>query len=482
MNKLVDIGSERAVLAGLFTYGNKAYVEISELLTQHTLTDDSNQVIYKCLKHFFEEAKEHEKPDIASIYASAKAIGCDAFFQKSEDKKYLRSLMEFPINLASVRKLAIRLRKLEVARLLRTELSLAENEILNITGDETISKIISIAESPLLDFSSKIGEEGDDAASHISEGLDEFVEYLFNNPKECVGVSTGFPLFDSCIGGGLRRGSVNIIGARPKIGKTTFGINVSLNITGGLDIPVFYFDMEMDKQDFWAKMLSNLSQVEVEKIEKGMMNDTEKRRVMEAKDALKTQKFYYVNIAGKSFEETLALARRIIIKKAGRNASGQINDCVMIYDYFRLNNSESVSNNIQEYQALGFQIIALKNFAKKLDIPILSFIQLNRDGIDKEDTDVASGSDRIIWLCNNFTIFKPKNPEENEEDAAAGRKIATRKLVPIVARHGAGLAQGDYINIYFDGDKARLQEGKTRSQAHKTNSGFGKGGDEPVNF
>lgn len=476
MEQLVDVGSERAVLAGIFTYGSKAFVEVNELLTNHTLTVDSNTIIWKSLKHFFETSKDGDKPDIASIYASSKAIGHDGFFDNSEEKKYLRSLMNFPVNFESIRKLAIRLRKLEVGRSLWSELALAQQSINSMTGDESISRIISFAEGPILEFATKLGEETDDSQSHIGEGLDAFVQFLIDNPRDCVGLSTGLPTFDMCIGGGLRRGSVNIIGARPKIGKTTLGINIGLNVAGGLDVPVFYFDMEMDKEDFWVKMLANLSGVEINVIERGKFDSEQLTRIQAAKETLKSTNFHYFNIAGQSFEETLAMARRVMLKKVGRNPeTGKINDCLMIYDYFRLNNSENISNNIQEYQALGFQIIALKTFAKKLDIPILTFVQLNRDGIDKEDTDVASGSDRIIWLCNNFTIFKPKGEEENEEDMTHGRALAHRKLVPIVARHGGGLGQGDYINIFFQGELGRLKEGKTRNQSSKYDSGFGSG-------
>ena len=123
--------------------------------------------------------------------------------------------------------------------------------------------------------------------------------------------------------------------------------------------------------------------------------------------------------------------------------------------------SSSITNNIQEYQALGFQITSLHNLCVKLDIPCLSFVQLNRDGITKESTDAVSGSDRLIWLCTSFTIFKAKSIEEVAED---GPNAGNRKLVPIVSRHGAGLDDGDYINMNMEGSHARLTEIMTRNE------------------
>jgi len=114
---------------------------------------------------------------------------------------------------------------------------------------------------------------------------------------------------------------------------------------------------------------------------------------------------------------------------------------------------------LKEYQLLGFMMTSLHNFAIKYKVPILGFIQLNRDGITKESTDTASGSDRIIWLCSNFSIFKRKSDEEIAED---GTKSGNRKLIPLISRHGGGLDDNDYINCYMKGWCAKITEGKTK--------------------
>jgi hypothetical protein len=140
--------------------------------------------------------------------------------------------------------------------------------------------------------------------------------------------------------------------------------------------------------------------------------------------------------------------------------------------------SSSITNNIQEYQALGFQITSLHNLAVKYDFPCLSFVQLNRDGITKESTDAVSGSDRLIWLCTSFSIFKLKSPEELAED---GPNTGNRKLVPIVSRHGPGMEDGNYINMNMIGDRATLKELKTRDEfkVQKQNEGAIEGAELP---
>jgi hypothetical protein len=122
--------------------------------------------------------------------------------------------------------------------------------------------------------------------------------------------------------------------------------------------------------------------------------------------------------------------------------------------------------NLAEFQVLGFMMTRLHNFAVKYKVPILAFIQLNRDGINVEDTSAVSQSDRIIWLCSNFSIYKKKSDEELAEQAGS-KEVYNRKLVPVVARHGAGLDDGDYINVMSHGAIAKIVEGPTRGEASR---------------
>ena len=171
--------------------------------------------------------------------------------------------------------------------------------------------------------------------------------------------------------------------------------------------------------------------------------------------------YTYASVAGAPFEQIMNIIKRWIMQDVGTDENGRTNECVVVYDYLKLMSSTSITNNIQEYQALGFQITSLHNLAVKYDFPCLAFVQLNRDGITKESTDAVSGSDRLIWLCTSFSIFKAKSPEELAED---GPNAGNRKLVPIVARHGAGLDDGNYINMQMQGEYTRLTELKTRNE------------------
>tara|TARA_R110000824_G_scaffold126769_2_gene286403 strand:- start:69 stop:317 length:249 start_codon:yes stop_codon:yes gene_type:complete len=56
--------------------------------------------------------------------------------------------------------------------------------------------------------------------------------------------------------------------------------------------------------------------------------------------------------------------------------------------------------------------------------------------------------------------------KSDEEVATDGIDNGNRKLVPIVARHGAGLDDGDYVCMKMHGNFGRIEEGETRNEIH----------------
>jgi replicative DNA helicase len=456
---LSDIAAERAVLAGVCKYGDTAYLEITDLIQESTFTIDSNKIIYKCLKRIFEQ-EQTQSIDVAIIFSTAEELGLANVFAKKEETQHLRAVLEFPVHLENVRKFAARIRKLEIARLLRQQLDKAQDKLLEVTGSETIGSILGIAEEAIFDFSSLLNDTDNNPAT-IGDKLEEYIDQLINSPIDQVGIPTGFPVYDQAIGGGLRKSTINVIAARPKTGKTLLSDNMGFHIANKLKIPVLNMDTEMTKEDHINRVIAMMTEIEINDIETGKFQDSPSKvsKVKDAVASLKETPLYYKSIAGKPFEDQLSIMRRWIVKEVGLNADGTAKDCVIFYDYLKLMDTQGMTQDLKEYQVLGFMMTALHNFASKYKVPVVAFVQLNRDGITKESTDTASGSDRIIWLCSNFSIFKRKTPEEISED---GPENGNRKLVPLVSRHGGGLDDNDYINCYMQGWCAKIVEGKTR--------------------
>ena len=456
---LCDPAAERAVLAGICSYGEDAYLDVVDIIQESTFTIDSNGIIFQCLKKICENESK-PKIDLASIYSSAQELGFTNILSKKEEAQHLKAVIDFPVSLENIRKFAAKIRKLEIARLLRKQLETAQDKLLDINGSESISNILGIAEDSIFNFSSVLNDN-DNNPVHVAKDIDSYIKSLEDNKIDQIGIPTGFPAYDKAIGGGFRKGTVNVIAARPKTGKTLLADNIGYYIANKLKIPVLNMDTEMNTLDHINRILAMNTEIEINSIETGKFAESQdkKNKIIQASNTLKETPLYYKSIAGKPFEEQLAIMRRWLVKEVGLNDDGTAKECVIIYDYLKLMDSTGISQDMKEYQVLGFMMTSLHNFAVKYQIPILSFIQLNRDGITKESTDTASGSDRIIWLCSNFSIFKRKSDEEIAEDGADN---GNRKLLPLVSRHGGGLDDNDYINCHMKGWCAKISEGKTR--------------------
>lgn len=462
---LSDPAAERAVLAGIFSYGDTAYLDVADIIQETCFTIDSNAIIFRCLKALLEK-DQTSKIDIASIYSVAQELQLSHILSKKEETQHLKAIIEFPVSEENIRKFAAKIRKLEIARSLRKQLEHAQDKLLEINGSEPIGSIIGIAEDSVLGFSSSLGDTNDSPIL-IGENLVAYIDDLIERPIDQVGIPTGFPVYDQAIGGGLRKGTVNVIAARPKTGKTLLADNMGLFIAKQ-GIPVLNMDTEMSTNDHINRILAMMTETEIGQIETGKFAQSgdKKVKILEAVGQLKETPMFYKTISGKPFEDQLALMRRWLVKEVGLNDDGTAKDCVIFYDYLKLMDSAGISQDMKEYQVLGFMMTSLHNFAMKYKVPIVAFVQLNRDGITKESTDTASGSDRIIWLCSNFTIFKRKSDEEIAED---GSKNGNRKLVPLVSRHGGGLDDNDYINCHMKGWCAKIEEGKTRLELLNNN-------------
>ena len=470
---LCDPSAERAVLAGICRFGEDAYLDIADIIQASTFTIDSNGIIYSCLKTLCE--RDHKPTiDIPSIFSVAQELNFGQILTKKEEAQHLRAILDFPVNLENVRKFAAKIRKLEIARLLRQQLEAAQDKILDINGSEPISSILGIAEDAIFNFSSLLSDT-DNHPVCFGNNIDEYLIELEEKKVDQVGISTGFPIYDQSIGGGLRKGTVNVIAARPKTGKTLLSDNMGQYIANTVGVPVLNMDTEMNKEDHIHRILAMMTETEINDIETGRFADSpdKKSKIIQAASCLKKSRWFHKSIAGKPFEEQLAVMRRWLLKEVGLNDDGTAKECVIFYDYLKLMDSTGMSQDLKEYQVLGFMMTALHNFAVRYKVPIVAFIQLNRDGITKESTDTASGSDRIIWLCSNFSIFKRKSDEEIAED---GPTNGNRKLVPLISRHGGGLDDNDYINCHMKGWCAKISEGQTRLELMSNNKGNNKDG------
>jgi len=299
-----------------------------------------------------------------------------------------------------------------------------------------------MSENPVFDLIMELNRAKDKGPHVLFEDIEAYVEYLRENKADHMGIATPWPKYNAAIGGGLRNGGVNLISARPKIGKTTLGKELLLHCTNELGIPALFLDTEMSKEDQVIRSLASTSRVPLQDIETGNFanNHLHLENVERAVKELKKNKLlHYESIAGKSFDEVLAIIRRWIVKCVGYDDNGNTKPCIVVYDYFKLMDKAHLEN-LKEYEAMGYQISKLTDFAKEYNFPVLAFVQLNRQH-------EVSQSDRLIWICHSFSKFATKEDAERADDGEDG---GNRKLEVCETRFGGGLDDHDYICMNFE--------------------------------
>lgn len=458
---LNDSGCERSVLSAILNHGADLLIDIEEILDTKDFYWQVNQKIFAIIKYLVHD-KGLEKFDIPTITANAKIINYDKFNDNSKELEYLEALFANTPTYNNAKSIAAQIYKLSLARQAIGCVNNIAEDLKKISGSENIDTIISKIENPVFEFTGKLINK-DKSLLLLHNNIEERLKVLAETPKDIAGLPTQFNNWDHCIGGGFRRGCVNVIGARAKVGKSNMCLNIAKNMAE-IGIPVLYLDTEMDIESQQNRLISLVTGVKLDNIETGKFSTIKEENevVLSKIEKIKNLPISHVNIAGQSIEASLSLARRWLIKNVGFLENGSTKPSLIIFDYLKLMNADNLKGNIQETQLLGFLITALHNFAVKWGLPILASVQLNRDGVEKEGAEVISGSDRILWLCSSFTILKKKSQEELIEDQP---KNGTMKLVVTDSRFGPGMSKGDYINVVVDFSRSSMKEGKMLSQS-----------------
>ena len=86
---LSDLPAERAILAGVFRYGAEVYYDVCDIVSESTFTDESNSVLYSCMKHVL-EADDTRSLDAPTMMSAAKNLDYQIF---STAKKYNTCLL-----------------------------------------------------------------------------------------------------------------------------------------------------------------------------------------------------------------------------------------------------------------------------------------------------------------------------------------------------------------------------------------------------
>ncbi len=447
-----SIEAEKATLASIIKYGDGVFFDINTYVKDISFTRPENQFLYGILSKLIASDKL-TKLDSQSIITEASVRSKD-LTNKYQIADYIAELSDFSVIAENGVHFAKMLARYSLLRELDNNLEAAQQEIRDCDLQTPILEVLASAEKRFLDFSNKLLTHSEDTEK-IGDTVKSLVEYYASTKPSQLGILTGFPEYDKAIGGGIRGPGTALIGARAKNGKTSLAINMAINIVNN-GIPVLYLDTEMTREQVTTKILANQSDIEINNIEKGMFanNMSETEKIVKAQSKIEKAPFYYHNISGFAHSQTISVIRRWLNTSVGFDANGNLKPCLVMLDYLKTMNVKEFGK-LQEHQYLGQYITDLNNFCKPYKLPILAFLQLNRDGIEREDSAAISGSDRLLWLCTSFTILKKKSEDDILADPISN---GDRKLIVKDVRFGAGMEDNEYINVKTDLGKCRMVE------------------------
>lgn len=445
-DKFTDPGSERALLSAIVQNGKDMFIDASEYVGREDFTLPINKAIFQCLEEIYEDPTI-ESFDTEAIKLKAKNLGIESYLKGKVNEEYLDFLQDSFVDASNIKAYGYQIRKFSIIRNLRKNYKNAIDYIDNISGAEKLSEILQKAEEEVTD--PEFDLDGSNKIETLSEGLDQYIDDILNKEIiDQIGIPTGYPLWDKAIGGGVRKSGVHMIAARPKTGKSFDALNKAVNISK-IGIPVLYLDTELIKQFQQPRLLGIIGNIPIAYIETRKVQKFPelRERLLESKKIYDGLPLYYKNISGCDYGEVLSYIRRWIVKEVGFNEEGKANDCVIVYDYLKLVSGDKLAKHSPEYILIGLIMTELHNFAVKYGVPIISYVQVNRNGLDNDDTSIIAQSDRILWLCSSLSLLR--NKDQSDIDMGSKFEFGNKKMSILDVRFGAGLSsEHDYINMH----------------------------------
>ena len=196
------------------------------------------------------------------------------------------------------------------------------------------------------------------------------IDYLRTREEDVSGVPSGFSNLDR-ITYGWQPTDLIILAARPSVGKTAFALNLARNaaLNPVKPVGVGFFSLEMSASQLVQRILSAESEIMLEKISRGKLEDYEYQQLhTKGIKRLETAPLYIDDTAALNIFEFRAKARRLVNKH---------NVGLIIIDYLQLmsGSNERGGNREQEISSISRNLKAL---AKELNVPIIALSQLNR--------------------------------------------------------------------------------------------------------
>ncbi|MWV62622.1 replicative DNA helicase [Helicobacter saguini] len=228
------------------------------------------------------------------------------------------------------------------------------------------------------------------------------------------GIDTGFSELNIATTG-FNAGDLIVIGARPGMGKTALILSMALKMLASGE-GIALFSLEMPGEQLMLRMMSARSQIPLQKLRLGDLDDNELQRLSQTSSELCDKANFYID---DSTNITLAGLRSKIRKLSSKDSGVK----VIMIDYLQLMEGAEKSNAWARHEVIAEISRGLKNLAREVKMPIIALSQLNRTLESREDKRpilsdlresgaIEQDADIIIFLYRD-EVYKERESKQN---------------------------------------------------------------------
>ena len=271
------------------------------------------------------------------------------------------------------------------------------------------------------------------------------------------GISTGLYDLDEMLDGGLQRGNLVVIGARPSMGKSAIALSIGLHVAQQYHVGFISMEMSVsDLMDRQAAILGELSISFIKRPSKGL----DYSRLVTAVEAAKHLKFRISDKSGLNILQVRSKARALK-RRFGLD--------VLVVDYIGLM-SGTDPRMPRAYQIEEISR-GLKSLAKELDIVVICLSQLNRGSVEKAGQIPGLADFRDSGAIEQDADVATVIHREIMANPAAGTEWANYGLMRI-CKNRQGRC-GD-VHLFYEGEqtKFRAWHGQPPSKDQSRGKGF----------
>jgi replicative DNA helicase len=351
---------EEAVL-GAIMLEKSAFDTVIEILKPECFYLDANQRIYRAMQSL---QQKNQPIDILTVVEELKS---KSELEMVGGPYYVTRLTNAVVSSANIEAHS----RIILQKFIQRELIRISGEIISDSYEDStdVFDLLDDAESKLFEITNNHLRKNFDSIDSVLVKTVQRIEDMRHRTEDISGVPSGFPSLDK-VTYGWQPSDLIILAARPAVGKTAFALNLVRNAAlSSKQVPVAFFSLEMSSAQLVQRVLSAESEIWLEKISRGKMEEHEMKQLY----AKGIQKLAQAPI----FIDDTAALNVFELRAKARRLKNKHNIGMIIIDYLQLM-SGGGGKNVNREQEISTISRNLKTLAKELMIPIIALSQLSR--------------------------------------------------------------------------------------------------------